>query len=43
MQDLIRITRTEIAETTVPTVNARDLHAFLDVRRDFSNWIKDSD
>ena len=24
-----------------PTVNARDLHAFLEVGRDFSNWIKD--
>ncbi len=23
-----------------PLVNARDLHAFLDVGRDFSNWIK---
>ncbi|MFC7663729.1 antA/AntB antirepressor family protein [Methylorubrum suomiense] len=25
----------------VPTVDARELHAFLDVRRDFSTWIKD--
>jgi len=24
-----------------PTVNARELHVFLEVKRDFSNWIKD--
>lgn len=24
-----------------PTVNARDLHKFLEVGKDFSNWIKD--
>lgn len=23
------------------TVNARDLHTFLEVGKDFSNWIKD--
>jgi len=40
MQDLIRITRTEIAETTVPTVNGRDLHAFLEVQHQFRDWIK---
>lgn len=27
-------------EKTTPTINARDLHAFLEVGRDFSNWIK---
>ncbi len=27
-------------QTNTPLCNARDLHAFLQVRRDFTNWIK---
>ncbi|BBE09442.1 Prophage antirepressor [Mycoavidus cysteinexigens] len=38
---LIAITPTELRGTSVPTVNARDLHAFLGIRKDFSTWIKD--
>ncbi len=38
--ELIRITSTDIAGQSVQTVNARDLHAFLGVRKDFSNWVK---
>jgi len=30
-----------IGERVVQTVNARDLHAFLQVGKDFSNWMKD--
>ncbi len=30
----------ELDGQSQPLVNARDLHAFLDVGRDFSNWIK---
>lgn len=30
-----------IGSETIQTVNARDLHAFLEVGRDFSNWLKD--
>lgn len=30
-----------IGDGSVPTVDARELHDFLDVRRDFSTWIKD--
>lgn len=30
-----------IGETAVATVNARELHAFLEVGKDFSTWIKD--
>lgn len=30
-----------IGSETIQTVNARDLHAYLEVGRDFSNWIKD--
>ncbi len=38
---LIPVTRASFAGTTLPTVNARDLHAFLEVGKDFSSWIKD--
>lgn len=38
--DLIAINSRRIGEQEVRTVNARDLHAFLEVRRDFTNWIK---
>jgi anti-repressor protein len=31
----------QIGTDTIQTVNARDLHAFLEVGKDFSNWIKD--
>jgi len=35
------VTDQPIGNGTVPTVDARELHAFLDVKRDFSTWIKD--
>jgi len=38
---LVKISQTPIGNSTVQTVNARDLHAFLEVGKDFSNWIKD--
>lgn len=37
MKDLIQIQKTDGIET----VNARELHQFLEVGKDFSNWIKD--
>ena len=41
MQQLIPILTREIQqESTVRCCNARDLHAFLEVRRVFSTWIK---
>lgn len=40
MATLIPITNREINGEVFQTVNARDLHAFLEVGRDFSNWIK---
>lgn len=40
MQHLINIEQKQIGTTHVQTVDARELHAFLDVRRDFTNWIK---
>lgn len=35
------MTQQDIAGKRVNTVNARELHAFLSVGRDFSSWIKD--
>ena len=31
----------EHGSTQVPTVSARHLHTFLEVGKDFSNWVKD--
>ncbi len=41
MNTLIEIKKQAIDKEIVQTVNARDLHAFLEAKRDFSNWIKD--
>lgn len=41
MNDIIQIGQQAIGEATIQTVNARELHAFLEVGKDFSNWIKD--
>lgn len=38
---LINIAPRPIGNATVQTVNARDLHAFLGVGRDFSSWLKE--
>ena len=40
MTELIKITSTEMGGETINTVNARDLWAMLESKRDFSNWIK---
>ena len=40
MNELIKIQDNKIGEETIKTVNARDLHAFLEVKSDFRNWIK---
>ncbi|EJF85544.1 hypothetical protein MCY_01105 [Bartonella rattimassiliensis 15908] len=41
MNTLIPILEQTIDQETVQTVNARDLHAFLEVGKDFSDWITD--
>lgn len=41
MQELIALNMVEFDGTEQQTVNARDLHAFLEVGKDFSTWIKD--
>lgn len=40
MNELIPLTKTLINDALVQTVNARELHSFLEVGRDFSNWFK---
>jgi phage anti-repressor protein len=40
MKDLILVASEAINGDQVQTVNARELHGFLKVGRDFSNWIK---
>lgn len=40
MNELIAIGKSEIGQGSVQTVNARDLHLFLQSRQDFSDWIK---
>jgi len=40
-KELIPIFGQKIEQENVQTVNARDVHAFLEVKKDFSNWIKD--
>lgn len=37
---LINITTNNIGGSLIETVNARELHEFLEVGRDFTNWIK---
>ncbi|WP_375645170.1 antA/AntB antirepressor family protein [Bartonella sp. MR100HLJHH] len=41
MNTLIPISEQTVGQEIVQTVNARELHAFLEAKRDFSNWIKD--
>ena len=40
MNELIQVAERQISDGTIQTVNARDLHAFLEVGKDFSTWIK---
>ena len=39
MQELISLQLQTIDGNTVETVSARELHAFLESKQDFSNWI----
>lgn len=41
VSQLVPVTDRSIGNDLCKTVNARDLHAFLDVKRDFSTWVKD--
>lgn len=39
MKHLIPLTTRRIGDDAIQTINARDLHAFLEVGKDFSTWI----
>ena len=41
MDQLIKLTNTTIGEEVVQTINAKDLHAFLGIGREFQHWIKE--
>lgn len=41
MQALIPVVDFQIGEALLPAVNARELHAFLQVGKDFTTWLKD--
>src|SRR5690606_23355924 len=41
MSEIITIAQGSIGGQAVQTVSARELHAYLEVGKDFSNWIKD--
>lgn len=40
MNELIRISETKVGNDLIQTVNAKELHAYLGSRQDFSHWIK---
>ena len=40
MNELISLTQSAINGNAVETVSARELHAFLESKQDFSTWIK---
>lgn len=39
--ELIQVAKKSINQETVQTVSARDLHAFLNIGKDFSTWVKE--
>lgn len=41
MNQLIPINPRTINNQTIQTVSARDLHSFLEIKKDFSTWVKD--
>ncbi len=40
MNELIKIEKSNVGGDLIDTVNARELHQFLEVGRDYTNWIK---
>ena len=41
MNELIQVAERQIGDGTIQAVNARELHAFLGVGKDFSTWVND--
>ena len=40
MNEIVKVTVEKVGGVSVKTVNARDLHEYLESRSDFSTWIK---
>lgn len=40
MNELIKVVESTVGSEVISTVNARDLHVFLESKQDFSTWIK---
>ena len=40
MNELIKVSNKQFRDESIPTVDARELHSFLQVGKDFSTWIK---
>lgn len=41
MNELIAVRQSNVSGNEIPTVDARELHAFLEIGKGFSSWIKD--
>lgn len=41
MSQLIPVAPHTVGSETIPTVNARELHTFLESKAEFRHWIKD--
>lgn len=41
MSELLQLVDRRVGDSTISTINARDLHAFLEVGKMFAHWIKD--
>ena len=41
MGEMVKVQQEKIGEEVIQTVNARDLHEYLGIGRDFSSWIKE--
>jgi len=40
MAKLIRVTKKQVGNESIQTANARELWEFLEIKKDFSDWIK---
>lgn len=40
MNDLIKITTSKIGAENINSVNARDIHEYLEIKTQFSTWIQ---
>ncbi len=40
MNEIIQVSKQKIGDNSINSVSARDLHKALEVKKDFSDWIK---